>query len=195
YLYVVFDANGKLIIKKENKQYESPKTDGLHFMRQSDFKLASYDQGFIKLFKGSYRFAFLDDQMNETNAYIKDYERVKRDFSVYDMAVDEDKKSKEEIAREKQKMRQAMMKMLGEYVDDLTSILGFDANKLYIRAAVPNSQTLKVDVIENGEYYTQITLENRDSFNEARIVNGKLLICYENDTVGPFVKVFDIKSI
>lgn len=189
----VINNSGEITDRVKNMEYERPEGgEQTRIMIKSSFDLVSTGDGFFRAGKGEYKIEQLDKSFNVLKTYTKEFSRHKRDFSRFQINIDDDDMTDKERKRMMARMMSNMKKRFGEYQDDVSSMLGYHKGKLFVRAANEGREELKIHVIENDAFLTEIVVPVNGEISSSRIENGKLLICAKNDDDGPMALVYNL---
>lgn len=194
--YKTIDGNGAILATVKNENYMQPEagTDNMSISLNSGFNLVYTGDGFFRSKKGEYAFDYLNKDMKVLRSYTRDFKRIERDPDRYNIGVDieDDAMSKKEIARMKAKAISDAIKRMGVYEDDVSSILGYEKNRLFIKTAQKDLKEMWIDVIENDKLITQIHVKEKDDIKESRIENGMLLLNLKGKEEGAYAKVYEL---
>jgi hypothetical protein len=185
------DEIGKL---EEAKNFDS---ENQRIMIRIGAPYYSYKNSFIKIFKDDYSIGIYKYPDLKLDKIIKkDFEKVERDFSRYNIKVDidDDSMSKEEIAKQQQEMMKRLQNRMGKYEDDILSVLGQINNVLFIRVASLDSKELRIHAIKDDKFLSELTIKENDRIIESRMENDKLLICMVNKETGPYAKIYTLSN-
>lgn len=189
-----FDESGEIISTVKNESYEAPQGDGdeMRIMIRIGFRLWPIENGYLRSNDGEYNFEVLDNNFNVKKRYTRSFERKNRDFEAImkNMRIDVD--DPKEKARMMAGMEQRLKARLGQYKDDVSSILGEFNNSYFVALAADSENKLDIDVISNDELYTQISLEEKENIEEIRMENGSLIVNFKSDETGPFARIYEI---
>ena len=186
----VYDLNGKFVRSEANPNPQVAVSDEyspdniintLVKRFRKPQQMTRYQGGFVQRFAGEYKFQLLDSKRKIKTVFLRDFDRV-------DHVIDqkEEKNSKGDIVQAARKI------VSGDYMDDIQSIVGEIDGYLFLQTANKNPNQLDLDIISpSGDFYSQIKLSG-DLILSCQISEGKLLINYKNDTVGPYLKIYSL---
>jgi hypothetical protein len=169
--------------------------DGMKAMFTQVRGLIKTEKGFVRFYPGEYRFERLDEFYKVTNLMHRDYKRLKETqdpdwMNNWKQRAGNNKKAQERRA----KFQQTRNQITGGYLSDITGILGVVNGYVFIQTSASDRNTVSIDVIsENNELYDQISIKG-DEVLSASIRNNKLLINYQNEEDGPYLKSFEVNA-
>jgi hypothetical protein len=194
YLRIHYDKNGEELFKIENRNVQKPEEiKGIKMFYMNSTGGIEYQNLLAKSIGKTYQIDLLDENFEVKKKYQRNFERIKRNFKDFKLSFSFKGSSKKEEAKMRASAEQQMKTQMGEYLSDITDILGTFDDALIVRIASENPQkTLSLDLIKNDKLYTQFTKTFEDNINNVSIANGLLSIAFKNEEIGPYIKLYKI---
>jgi hypothetical protein len=200
YTQVNYDKDGTLLKMVENEAYQEVKDQSgskmIMRITSSNEKYVPYLSGYVSSERGSYQLRLLDKNFQVKTHISRPFDRIARDFSQFKFSFKADGVSKKREAEMAKAAQAQMRSTLGEFKDDVRGILGVSNGYIFVSVANEDDEQLFVDVISKDlKLFSQVVLpseEDRELLS-ALVQGDKLLVCFKNEEIGPFINVYSIK--
>lgn len=149
-----------------------------------------------KSFKGEYTFQIEDLKTAKVSSiFNRDYKRVPRGARKTIKLMTYDKTSKEELAKIEAEILKEQIAKYGNYLDDISHIVGAYKNYLVLRTVSPKEEVVTLDFVDlDKNTYSPASITFDDKILRFNLSDDKFVVTLKNDEDGPYFVTLDVTT-
>jgi hypothetical protein len=173
-------------------------TDRIDHFFHAPKEFIVYQNHFIRRFQGEYKLIHVNRNGTITKTIKRAFNRIKG-APVIPLTIrtqgDLSDAEKKRVAKMRESVAAQQLQLTGGFMNDIVEIVGVINNYILLHVASEDKKTWKIDVISpDDKYYTQFDYSHED-LAWMTVSNNKLIVECENDDIGPYIRIFDLRIL